>query len=567
MKNILIASALIGIFNNAYSQNLKNLSIGFENNTAWYLDDNEAWKTSPIPGTFFDPDNLDSENNFRANSYLKLDYNFLDNFTASIQMESYESLALLNYSPNFVGTNLGTYSINYRNKSIDATLGHYYEQFGSGLILRSWEDRQLGINNALFGGKISYDLNNIRLTALYGKQRSGFDLSEGEIYGFNSELDISKILNFKKTLLGLGLSYVGRLQAKEQPSTNFEDLTNALSGRFDISYRNMYGGMEYVYKSKDAISFYSGQINSNFVKPGNAFLINTGFSKKGLGVDLTLRRLENMGFFSERKKAGNEFNENLINYTPGLTKQHDYLLTNIFVYQSQYTTAWPDPQIGQKSGEIGGQLDLFYKIKKGSFLGGKYGTKIAFNAAYWAGLKGDYDFENNNYDSEFFGFGTKYFSDFSLEVRKKWNSNWRSIFYYVNQFSNQREIENNPNLNSVSSDIFVVESTHRLGRGKSIRIEGQRLSSDSKDHDWYGGTLEYNFNSKLSFYLNDIYNNGEDKNSKKTHYFNLGGSYTKGATRVGINYGRQRGGLLCVGGVCRVVSEATGLTMNIVMAF
>ena len=65
------------------------------------------------------------------------------------------------------------------------------------------------------------------------------------------------------------------------------------------------------------------------VKPGTALLLNTGYSKKGFGVDATFRRLENMAFYSERKKDGNLFLENIVNYTPGLTKQHDYLLTNI----------------------------------------------------------------------------------------------------------------------------------------------------------------------------------------------------------------------------------------------
>ena len=36
---------------------------------------------------------------------------------------------------------------------------------------------------------------------------------------------------------------------------------------------------------------------------------------------------------------------------------------------------------------------------------------------------------------------------------------------------------------------------------------------------------------------------------------------------ISINYGRQRGGLLCVGGICRQVSPNTGLTLNITTSF
>ncbi|MDC0382154.1 DUF6029 family protein [Flavobacteriaceae bacterium] len=560
MRKIIISLNFVffGLILNA--QLLDNLSIGLESNTVWYNNDSET-------GDFFDTANNDSDKHIRSNSYLKIDYNFLESFTASVQIESYEPFALLNYSKSYEGTNLGTYSLNYRNSKLNITAGHFYSQFGSGLVLRNWEDRQLGINNALQGGKIVYDpVSFISLTALYGKQRVGFTTSEGEIFGFNSELDAASIFDFKNTSLEIGLSYVGRKEETTFLEPSFNELTNSLSGRVDYYQNNFYSNAEYVIKSDDAIK-QGGQLSNRLVKPGNAFLFNTGYSKRGFGIDATFRRLENMNFFSERNAAGNVFNESSINYIPGLTKQHDYLLTNIFVYQAQSTVNLDTSQ----SGEIGGQIDLFYKIKKETFLGGKYGTKIAFNFSYWAGLDGDYTQDNPdagilpNYEVGLLGFGKKYFSDFSIEIRKKWTPKWRSIFYFVNQSYNKKVVEGSGAM--INSNIGVIESTHRLGNGKSIRLEVQMLNSDSTKHDWTGGTIEYNINSRFSVYANDIYNKGSDTNTEKTHFFNLGGSYTKGATRLGINYGRQRAGLLCVGGVCRFVAEATGLTANLTMSF
>ncbi|MDB2426418.1 DUF6029 family protein [Flavobacteriaceae bacterium] len=560
MRKIIISLNFVffGLILNA--QLLDNLSIGLESNTVWYNNDSET-------GDFFDKANNDSDKHIRSNSYLKIDYNFLESFTASVQIESYEPFALLNYSKSYEGTNLGTYSLNYRNSKLNITAGHFYSQFGSGLVLRNWEDRQLGINNALQGGKIVYDpVSFISLTALYGKQRVGFTTSEGEIFGFNSELDAASIFDFKNTSLEIGLSYVGRKEETTFLEPSFNELTNSLSGRVDYYQNNFYSNAEYVIKSDDAIK-QGGQLSNRLVKPGNAFLFNTGYSKRGFGIDATFRRLENMNFFSERNAAGNVFNESSINYIPGLTKQHDYLLTNIFVYQAQSTVNLDTSQ----SGEIGGQIDLFYKIKKETFLGGKYGTKIAFNFSYWAGLDGDYTQDNPdagilpNYEVGLLGFGKKYFSDFSIEIRKKWTPKWRSIFYFVNQSYNKKVVEGSGAM--INSNIGVIESTHRLGNGKSIRLEVQMLNSDSTKHDWTGGTIEYNINSRFSVYANDIYNKGSDTNTEKTHFFNLGGSYTKGATRLGINYGRQRAGLLCVGGVCRFVAEATGLTANLTMSF
>ena len=260
MKRSVISLTFIFISLISNSQVLDNLSIGLESNTVWYNDDNET-------GDFFDTANNDSDKHIRSNSYLKIDYNFLENLTASVQIESYEPFALLNYSKNYEGTNLGIYSLNYRDSKLNITAGHFYSQFGSGLILRNWEDRQLGINNALQGGKIVYDpFSFISLTALYGKQRVGFTTSAGEIYGFNSEIDAASIFNFKNTSLDIGLSYVGRKEETTFLEPSFNELTNSLSGRIDYYHNNFYSNAEYVIKSEDAIK-QGGQLSNRLVKP------------------------------------------------------------------------------------------------------------------------------------------------------------------------------------------------------------------------------------------------------------------------------------------------------------
>ena len=117
--------------------------------------------------------------------------------------------------------------------------------------------------------------------------------------------------------------------------------------------------------------------------------------------------------------------------------------------------------------------------------------------------------------------------------------------------------------------IGVAESTYKFSNSKSIRLELQPLSTNDDARNWMGGTLEYFFNSNFGMYLNDSYNYEDSKNPQDTkiHFFNIGGSYNKGATRLALNYGRQRGGLLCVGGICRPVSQNTGLTLNFTTTF
>jgi len=204
LKKLLLLSICVSTSVTINGQVLDNISIGLESNTAWYNNDSKT-------GDFFDQENNDSDKHIRSNNYLKVDYRFMNAFTASVQIESYEPFALINYSKAYKGTDMGTYSINYKNSKLNITAGHFYTQFGSGLILRNWEDRQLGINNAILGGKISYNPTSfIAMTALYGKQRNGFTTSAGELFGFNSEFDLATLLDFSKTSLSLGFSYVGR---------------------------------------------------------------------------------------------------------------------------------------------------------------------------------------------------------------------------------------------------------------------------------------------------------------------------------------------------------------------
>lgn len=523
------------------------ISGSFISNTQYYLDDKET-------GDFNEDDR------FRSNNYLKLDAAY-EKFTFGIQFEGYVPQAILNYSPTFnkeIG--LGTYYANYKTDKLELTAGHYYEQFGNGLVLRSWEDKELGINNALHGGRLKYSpIKSIYLTALYGKQRKGFKLSEGEILAFNSEIVLSDILELENTTFNLGLSAVNRIQEIKNASPNFNKNTNAFSGRMNLSSGNVYSNIEYVFKSKDALVEF-GTVKTDKLAKGQAFVFNTGYSKKGFGIDATFRRLENMNFFSDREEEGNIFNQQVVNYLPSLTKQHDYSLSNIYVYQSQPKLSY-NP-IG-KSGEIGAQFDIYYNLKKGSVLGGKYGTKLAFNFATWYGLKADYDIVNRTYSSEFFSLGEKYFSDLNLEIRKKWSKQWASIFTITNLYYNKRYVEET--VGEVNATILVAESIYKITPKKSIRLEGQHLWTKDDKKNWWASTVEFNLSPRISFFASDLYNYGND--NKKIHYFNFGGSFTKNRTRIALNYGRQRGGLLCVGGVCRIVPESTGFGLSLNTSF
>lgn len=531
---------------------------GFESNSQWYLNDTGLRDE-------FDNPTVHPEQPLRSNSYLFLNFKY-KNWSAGIQGESYMENALLNLNPKYDGANVATYFIQYKNDKIDVTAGYFYEQFGSGLLFRSWEDRALGINNALRGGRVIFKPTNyITFKSIYGNQRTGFDVTKSIVYGADTEIVVSDIFKLETTDISFGLTYVARDEKTDIVNPNFDDVTNGFAGRINVSHDSFYMSSEFDYKTKDAVVQTPGIIDNNLIKPGSALLLNLGYSKKGFGVDASFRRMENMAFFSERAAKGNTFNDKIMNFIPSLTKQHHYNLANIYVYQSQPSVSIADINF-VKAGEIGGQIDVFYDFKKGSKIGGKYGTKVALNVSNWNALGGTfYLFTPQDYETDFFGLGKRMYTDYNIEITKKWNTKWQSIFSYINQYYNKKFIEDATG--EVNTNIVAAEATYKITPTRSIRIMGEHMWADYDKKNWAGATVEFNINSKFSMYVSDLYNYGNDLDYAQNHYYNIGGAFRKKSTRIAMNYGRQRGGLVCVGGVCRFVPESSGVSLSLNTSF
>ena len=503
----------------------------------------------------------DFEKKFKSNNYFNLNYLIGNKWKFDLQLESYLPGRLQNFSETMEGTYLSTLSINYKTKKFDFSIGSIYEQFGSGLILRTWEDRQLGINNSMWGVRTSYESEKIDVKLLAGYQKKGRDISNGKILGLDAEISLSEDFQF-------GLSYVGRLDNLDIPAIfptvdyDFNELTNLFSTRLDYFSDSFYMNYEFVGKSKDGIVQF-GKISEDFVKPGSAHSLNFGVFKSGFGFDMTFRRLENMGYFSDRFEASGDYLETNINYLPALTKQHDYLLSNINVYESQPYVSFQDPVL-MKAGEIGFQLDLYYNFEKGSPLGGKYGTKLSFNSSLWNNLGGEFSYSNQYYTTSFFDFGEKYFSEQSLEISKKVSKDYYYILLFINRYYNKRLVEERTG--EVNSKILVIDNTLKLNNKRSIKFDVQHLFNSDDDKNWFGYGVEYNFNYNFSLYYSYI-KNYQNIEKGKPSYYSTGVSYSKNTTKIIASYGKQRGGLICYGGVCRYVPEFKGISISLNTTF
>jgi len=523
----------------------KALQIAIESNTSYYQEDDDVELA------------VDT-NKVRTNTYIKADYDFLKNFRATVQLESYEPQALLDYAPVFDGTDFGTYSLNYNNGMINATAGHFYDQWGSGLAFRAFEDRQLGINTAVLGGRLEVrPTDQIAITAIAGKQRLGFDLADSFLYGGNAEMTI---FQEEEKSLHVGASALFKNQELEPDASQpHDEITTMLSGRLKYVNSGFYTSLEVNRKSEEPIidMIPQLQVAEDFLFTGNSIQLSSGYTKDRFGVNGTFRRMEGMNFFAERFLQTNQFNQGVLNYVPALTKQQDYSLMNRYVHL-------PIPAISflfdfgdgiNQAGEIGGQLDLFYQFEKGTPLGGEYGTNVTVNMSSWHNIEADYDFETRTFENDkLIGFGDKYYSDLNVEIRKRFTENQLQILTFLTQ--------QNALFDDVSAQVIAWEGLFQTGPTQSLRTEAQHMWADTEEKEWWAATAEYSFSPRFSVFAADMYNYGNDREELQYHNYNFGTSYTWGATRADIMYGRRPTGLLCVGGVCRQVTAASGLHLN-----
>ena len=499
--------------------------------------------------------------NFRSNNYFQLDFQN-GKILYGVQFESYLPSALLGYSDVFSdNSKIAQYYLKYQNKKNEITIGSFYEQFGNGLLFRAWEDRQLGINNSIMGVNYKYyPSDNLEFSIIHGKQRVGFDYSNSVISGLNSDYNLSKLLKSEKLDISVGLGFVNRYQNLDA-GFNEPKNVNVLGGRFNMFYDKFYFNLEVAKKNSDVLA------NENIILSqrkydGTAIQLDVGYSRKGLGISTSLRRLENFNFYSDKLAEGNIYNQQTISFTPALTKQQDYLLTNIYVYNAQPRLVVNN--LEKRAGEFGVQNDIFYTFDKESLLG-KFKTKVALNFSYWGSLDTTFN-EDQSYEASFAGSNDKYYRDFNLEIKNKWNRKTSSTITLLDLSIDKGVTLGGPVgvQGFINAKVGVIEINRIDQKNRNNRFVVQHLWTKEDRKDWLGFVYELAISNNVNLFVSDIWNYGNDND---TNYYNLGGSFSKGSTRVGLNYGRQRGGLICVGGVCRFVPESNGFNLNLSHSF
>lgn len=561
---LLILCTIGGFTSSIYAQQLSEgqLHGDFLLDAQYYVED-EAIQAQTIP------------EKVGMNAYGNLNYT-AGNFKAGVRFESYQPV-LLGFDSRFQGSGITYRYAQYTNDNLDITIGNFYEQFGSGLTLRAYWEWYLGWDSNIDGLKVHYKpIPGVFLKGIIGKQRLYtntstpgiiMNTSAGIVRGFDAEFSINDIIGHlssseenaianAKTRVIIGGSAVSRYQSENNDQLILPENVAAFAGRMNISRGLFNINAEYSYKINDPSA-----INQNSYNYGDALLITSSYSVGNFGTTISMKKWNNMDFRSDRSAIGFDA---LINYQPALTRQHTYRLSSLYSY--------PTVPLG----EMAIQGDIFYNFKRGTALGGKYGTNVSVNVSAVNDIARDTTGMNairGEYSSGLFEIGDEmFYRDINVEVSKKLTKTVKILASVIRQNINYADqpAALSPSTRRVKTWIGIGELSlsYRVnGKRWTSRFELQHLTTEEDFGDWATLLFEQTITNHWYFTFLNEYNYGNAVASRRNNYASGAVGYRKDTYSIKLGGGRQRGGFLCVGGICRPVPENTGVTLTISSSF
>ena len=535
-------------------------------------------------GMYYIPDSLmnakEVKEKVRANTWLNVNYTN-GGFTAGVRYEFY-SYPLIDFEDiGYKGQGLTNYFLDYKNDFIQVTAGTFYEQFGSGFTLRAYEDRQLGIDNSLLGARIKVTpYKGITLKGVWGIERKNFDFKYTDrhdyVRGLDGELSFSDMigkLSESGVVLSIGGSFVSKYEKSERDMyISYPDQPDGIiyadkipqniatwAARLNFGYKGFRLESEFAHKINDP-----NNTNNYIYKNGNAFLLTASYSMKGFGVEASFIRSDNMDFRSQRDISASTSLLS-INYIPADNRQYTYALLGNYTYASQ------------PNGQIGVQAQVNYKIPKGSKIGGKYGIDITANYARFHNVEQKlvpYAEEVGNtagtdgYTSRFFAFGDDLlYQDIGIEFSHRFNNkNWKLDLAYNFITYNLTILQGHPSPLFKGHNV-MGKVTYKINTKHALKFEVNHLYAKEDDGSWLYGLLEYSIAPHWFISVSDQWNYGNADKLHRTHYYNIAAAFVIKTTRIALNFGKTKEGILCIGGVCRSVPASYGLGLNVTTSF
>ncbi len=503
LKYFLIVSLLFLIKFNAYSQSDEN----------WFLLPDGLGIQNHLEYSFNTDDKKEILENWMNIDYLK------GIFSAGFRFEVFQpndpdpsinrgKVKYADIAFKYIGIDIGDF-----DKGIKLTVGNFYTLFGRGMVLKSYEDRNIRVDNNLIGVKAEAHLYGLNLVALSGSVANSQNLRKDILHA----VDLSyRGLNYLK----LGLSHAANL-----PEDYSLSKTSLTSLRVEPSIWNFDFYFEFGVKQNKNIQ--KTVFNDKESIIGKGFYGNTNFYYGPVAFTGEYKLYDNFAFTS---------NDGTIFYNtpPALRKEYTYLLLN----------RHPSPL--DQSNEEGYQLELNYTFDDQTNFQASYSlTKTLPSGSYFQRVNG-------------FNLPVvTQFKEFFFQAYRSWSEEFNSTLAFGY----------NEELSSDTKNITpVVELKYYFADINTIKliIEHQHTTNRITNEKYYSDVISIEYLRSPSFnvaWVTEIQTKEpeEDKAVRKLWSLVQFGYKISSHTDLSLLIGSRQAGNICIGGVCRFEPEFKGI--------
>lgn len=465
--------------------------------------------------------NVDDEREILEN-WLNLDYSF-GMFSTGLRFEVFQpndpDPSISRGKEKYAGVDFLYFKadIGERSEGLEIIGGNYYSLFGRGMVLKSYEDRAIRIDNNLLGLRVAGKYAGFVLTGLTGSAANSN----------NERLDILHAADLEYRgwkPLKAGLSVASNLPPSDDVARTTMASLRLLPSFWDF---DIYG--EYTAKFNEDIK--QNIFNGSESIVGQGFYGNLNFYLGSLSLLGEYKYYDNIAFTSQDGTI-------YYNTPPSVRLEYTYVLPN----------RHPSPL--NQANEQGFQIAAGYDLSDDTYLTGAYTQTKTLPASSYYQRVNQINIPVNTQLEEVY-----------LTGQQNWSESLTTIFAFA---YNEELATNTKNITPILENRFYFGDVNTV----KVVLEHQHVTDRATEEEYYSDVLnaEYLRSPNFSIALVAEVQTKEpeqDRLVRKFWAFVQAGYKIGGHTDVSLLVGTRQAGNICIGGVCRYEPAFQGVELKL----
>lgn len=402
------------------------------------------------------------------------------------------------------------------NYGMKFTVGNFYELFGRGMILKSYEDRNIRVDNNFMGFKVNAFYEDFYLTALSGSATNSQNIREDVIHGID-------IYYSGLSFLKPGFSYAINIPQDKNISK-----TSLTSFRIEPSVWSLDFYFEFGVKQNQTVKKLFLSDDEKII--GKGFYGSSSFYYGPVSISAEYKIYDNFSFTSSDQTIS-------YNTPPALRKEYTYLLLN------------RHPSALNANNENGFQIDVNYSMDEQTNFQSNFGLTNSLNEnSYYQRIN------KLNVPSQL------QFKEFYFQANRIWNENFNSTFALG---YNEEASSLTKNITPILENKFYFDDINTI----KLIFEHQHTTNTSTEEKYFSDVLSVEYLRSPSFniiLLTEMQTKESDSGKliRKFWGFVQFGYKIFSHTDLSLLIGSRQAGNICIGGVCRFEPEFKGIELK-----